>query len=147
MEHLPQTPPPSSKDNNAVNSNRTAVKFEIQPISDLINAFIYRKHACGRNRRGKRGYSGLTRCTRLWHTFDYPTPSIDRPTIENHCAYVPTEVITRTRKPASRMDPYPRRSWPCTDAHADSYIREPDPSGRWFGYWCWETLVGRFLTP
>src|SRR6266699_5487134 len=99
VAHLLQTPPPFSKDNSAANSSRTAVKCEIQPISDLINAFIHRKHACGRNRRGKRGHSAPTRCMRLRHTFDYLTPPIDRPTVENHCAYVSIEIVTCIRKP------------------------------------------------
>jgi len=65
MGTQPKYHPPSSKDNNTANSNRTAVKFEIQPILNLTNTFVHRKRAYSRDRRGKRGYTGQTRYTRL----------------------------------------------------------------------------------
>src|SRR6266699_7170021 len=108
---------PSSTNNNAANFSRTAVKFEIQLILNLINAFVHRKRAYGRDRRGKRGYTGQTRCTRLWYTPNHVATPVGRPAAENHCAYVSAEAIAYTRKPASRMDLYTRYPRPCTNCN------------------------------
>ncbi len=135
---------PSSTNNNTTNSSRTAVKFEIQLILNLINTFVHRKRAYSRDRRNKRGYTGQTRCTRLQHTPNHIESPVGRPA--NHCVYIPTEAIAYTGKPASRIDPYSRHPRPCTDACTDPYVRQPDPFGRRFICWRWKALVKRVFT-
>ena len=137
---------PSPTNNNAANSSRTAVKFEIQPILNLTNAFVHRKRAYGRDRHGKCGYTGQTRCIRLWYAPNHVVTPVGRPAEKNYYVFVPIEVITYSRKPARRMNPCTRCPWPWTDVRIDSYIRKPDPPGWWFDCWYRETLVRRVFT-
>ena len=136
----------TSNCNCAANSSCIAVKFKTEHYLVLINAFLYRKRACKGVRRAFQGRIDTTRRSLPWHTTSYSPRPPSWPTAPKRCACIPSEAIAYAREPASRLDPYTRRSWPCTDARLDPYVREPHPPSRWLGHRRWKTLVRRLPT-